>query len=214
MKFNMKIKKNSLLVAILLSFLILSTQIAQAEVSDTVPSKPSTSFFGVFNLKQLLFKSVEQKREYLEKNRDIRNKMVDERISPKTEEKLNIKFNIYNDHLINEELLELLAKLESETIKLESIHDRVLLQLNRLDSDTRNIDLSKELSALATSTLELHLARTYINHIDTLNSTTTPKEELASSTAYHLQNAKKSLMIITSKFGESESIYGTTTVSR
>ncbi len=155
-------------------FLISFTTTHAQEVTPQAQPGVVSHFFGNFSLKNFFIRSVEQKKEYLEKNRDIRNKIIEEQSSKP--EKLNIKFYIQPDTSVDPETAKLVAEFSDNINQLEDIKERISTRIDKLST---TVDTTSALDYVATSTVKLSSARLTVQLLASTTATTTPKEELA-----------------------------------
>jgi hypothetical protein len=194
-------------LAIFLIFFIFGS-IPQANAGffseESEPTEQSGGFLSKINLglKDFFFKSVEQKKEYLERNRDIRNKLIEETTKPALDEKLNIKFNQKKAELapaVDPALTPAITDFTMNIEKLEEIRDRLDMRLNATQTlpvtdrfDTRLLSDAKNL--IASSTVHLENARANLDYLATSTPTTTTKAEIAADMVFEIKTAREALI--------------------
>lgn len=111
-----------------------------------VKTSPISSLF-----RNLFRKNVEERRENLEKNKDIRNKLIEERIR---ENEINIKFNQKKEEIREQHTEQVILQFIVSVEKLENIKDRVESRIQKFEEKGADVTEAKDLTLLATAKLE------------------------------------------------------------
>ncbi len=151
MKFTYKLQVTATLALLAMFFV--------APVAQAAETTPAPSFFSFSSIiKNLFQKNVTEKKENLEKNRDIRNKLIEEK-----QNKLNIKFNQPQEEPTPEAIAsstpeeKLIIELQDQMTKLSDIKVRIDSQIVKIQNSKQNnegVAKAIEFSTLAGDKLE------------------------------------------------------------
>lgn len=145
--------------------------------SEIVKTSPITALF-----KSIFKKNVDERRENLERNRDIRNKLIEEHLEKNRAQftdknELNIKFNQKKEEIRTTETETLLIQFIDSIEKLDNIRDRIESRIAKFEENSIEVDTAKDFTLLATAKLESVKILIY-----DITSTTTDIENTASTT--------------------------------
>jgi len=176
MKFTYKIQVTATLALLAMFFV--------APVAQAAEAAPAPSFFSVSSIiKNLFQKNVTEKKENLEKNRDIRNKLIEEK-----QNKLNVKFNQPQEEPTPEAIgsstpeEKLVIELQDQMFKLSDIKVRIDSQIVKIQTEKGDIlSVTKALDFSTQAGIELDTASTSLNFFI---STSTPAVDASTTPLY------------------------------
>lgn len=166
-----------------------------AELEATaIKTSPISSLF-----RNLFKKNVEERRENLEKNKDIRNKLIEERIR---ENEINIKFNQKKEEIREQQTEQIILQFIVSVEKLEDIKGRVETRIEKFEEKGAQVTEAKDLTLLATAKLEnaklnLYEATATTSDFIVTTATTTPssvRKELLNLVVEDLKTARELLI--------------------
>jgi len=135
-----------------------------AMAEQTTPDEDTSMMSRIFPISKFfrtLFKdSIDEKRENLEKNRDIRNKLIEEKIELKQttdvaeKNELNIKFNQKKEEVKTPSEETEFSQFTESIENLEYIKERIDSRIEKFEESTADVSEAKDLTLMATARLE------------------------------------------------------------